>query len=582
MTRVKAKHDVEVLEKCPTGIKGLDEITKGGLPRGRPTLICGGAGSGKTLFAMEFLMRGALDYGEPGVFMTFEETPEDLAKNFISLGFDIHDIISRGLIAMDHVKIERNEIEETGEYDLEGLFIRLGSAIDSIGAKRVVLDTIEALFAGLSNAAIIRAELRRLFHWLKDRGMTAIVTGERGDKLLTRYGLEEYVADCVIFLDFRIEEQISTRRLRIVKYRGSSHGSDEYPFLIDESGLSILPITSLGLDYPVSSERISTGIPKLDTMLGEKGFYRGSTILVSGTAGTGKTSLAATFAEAACRRGEHCLYFAFEESPSQIIRNMSSIGMDLTRWVKKGLLKFHSARPSLYGLEMHLLTFHKVIKEFNPQVFIVDPISNLSAAGTQSEVKSILTRLLDYLKMKNISTFLTDLTHFTGSLEHTSEEVSSLIDTWLLLRDIELNGERNRGLYILKSRGMAHSNQIQEFLLTNQGIGLIDIYTGSGEVLTGSARAAQDAGEKASELASRREADRRLREQERKRNALETKIAALRAEFDVETQEVHLMAEEEQKRQAVQVEDRLEMAHLRKGEPSAPQAKRLKKKRKGE
>jgi circadian clock protein KaiC len=417
---------------------------------------------------------------------------------------------------------------------------------------------------------------------LKDRGMTAIVTGERGDKLLTRYGLEEYVADCVIFLDFRIEEQISTRRLRIVKYRGSSHGSDEYPFLIDESGLSILPITSLGLDYPVSSERISTGVPRLDAMFDGKGFYRGSTILVSGTAGTGKTSLAATFAEAACRRGERCLYFAFEESPSQIIRNMSSIGMDLTRWVKKGLLKFHSARPSLYGLEMHLLTFHKVIKEFNPQVFIVDPISNLSAAGTQSEVKSILTRLLDYLKMKNISTFLTDLTHFTGSLEHTSEEVSSLIDTWLLLRDIELNGERNRGLYILKSRGMPHSNQIQEFLLTNQGIGLIDIYTGSGEVLTGSARAAQDAGEKASELASRREADRRLREQERKRNALETKIAALRAEFDVETQEVHLMAEEEQKRQAVQVEDRLEMAHLRKGKPSAPQAKRLKKKRKGE
>ncbi|MDP1991902.1 MAG: circadian clock protein KaiC [Syntrophales bacterium] len=576
---VKVKHAVDVLEKCPTGIKGLDEITKGGLPRGRPTLICGGAGSGKTLFAMEFLMRGAMDYGEPGVFMTFEETPEDLAKNFISLGFDIHDFMSRGLIAMDHVKIERNEIEETGEYDLEGLFIRLGSAIDSIGAKRVVLDTIEALFAGLSNAAIIRAELRRLFHWLKDRGMTAIVTGERGDKLLTRYGLEEYVADCVIFLDFRIEEQISTRRLRIVKYRGSSHGSDEYPFLIDESGLSILPITSLGLDYPVSSERISTGIPKLDTMLGEKGFYRGSTVLVSGTAGTGKTSLAATFAEAACRRGERCLYFAFEESPSQIIRNMSSIGMDLTRWVKKGLLRFHSARPSLYGLEMHLLTFHKVIKEFNPQVFIVDPISNLSAAGTQAEVKSILTRLLDYLKMKDISAFLTDLTHFTGSLEHTSEEVSSLIDTWLLLRDIELNGERNRGLYILKSRGMPHSNQIQEFLLTNQGIGLIDIYTGSGEVLTGSARAAQDAGEKASELASRREADRRLREQERKRNALETKIAALRAEFDVETQEVHLMAEEEQKRQAVQIEDRLEMAHLRKGKPSAPQAKRSKKKR---
>ena len=578
----KKKHDSVVLEKCPTGIKGLDEITKGGLPRGRPTLVCGSAGCGKTLFAMEFLIRGAMDYGETGVFITFEETPEDLAKNFISLGFSLPDMMARGLIAMDHVYIERSVVAETGEYDLEGLFIRLGNAIDSIGAKRVVLDTIEALFSGLSNAAILRAELRRLFHWLKDRGVTAIVTGESGDKTLTRYGLEEYVADCVIFLDFRIVEQISTRRMRIVKYRGSSHGADEYPFLIDEGGLSILPITSLGLDYPVSSERISTGIPKLDTMLGGKGFYRGSTILVSGTAGTGKTSMSATFAAAACLRGERCLYFAFEESPSQIIRNMNSIGIDLARWVKKGLLKFHAARPSLYGLEMHLLTFHKVIEEFKPQVFIVDPISNLSAAGTSSEVKSILTRLVDYLKMKNISTFLTDLTHFIGSLEHTSEEISSLIDTWLLLRDIELNGERNRGLYILKSRGMSHSNQIQEFLLTNRGIGLIDIYTGAGQVLTGSARATQEAGEKASDLARWREVDRRLREQERKKNALEAKITALRAEFDVETQEVHLMAEEEQKRQAVQAEDRLDMAHLRKGKPSAPQALRSKKKRKGE
>ncbi|WP_435549646.1 KaiC family protein [Desulfobacterium sp. N47] len=578
MTAVKAKHNVDVLEKCPTGIKGLDEITKGGLPRGRPTLICGSAGCGKTLFAMEFLMRGAMDYGEPGVFMTFEETPEDLAKNFISLGFNLPDMISRGLIATDHVVIERSEIEETGEYDLEGLFIRLETAIDSIGAKRVVLDTIEVLFSGLSNAGIIRAELRRLFHWLKDRGVTAIVTGERGDKMLTRYGLEEYVADCVILLDFRIDEQLSTRRLRIVKYRGSSHGSDEYPFLIDEGGLSILPITSLGLDYPVSKERIATGVPKLDTMLDGKGFYRGSTILVSGTAGTGKTSLSATFADAACLRGERCLYFAFEESPSQIIRNMGSIGLDLTRWVKKGLLKFYSARPSLYGLEMHLLTFHKVIEEFDPQVFIVDPISNLSSAGTAAEVKSILTRLIDFTKMKKISTFLTDLTHFTGSLEHTSEEISSLIDTWLLLRDIELNGERNRGLYILKSRGMAHSNQIQEFLLTNHGISLIDIYTGSGEILTGSARATQKAEEKASELARRFEVDSKLREQERKRKVLEEKIAAIRAEFDAESEELYLIAEEEKKRQAVLSEDRLEMAHLRKGNPSDSKAKRPKKK----
>jgi len=565
---VKKEHNDAVLEKCPTGIKGLDEITRGGLPRGRPTLICGGAGCGKTLFAMEFLVRGARDYGEPGVFMTFEETPEDLAKNFVSLGFDLPGMTSRGLIAMDHVKIERNEVEETGDYDLEGLFIRLGNAIDAIGAKRVVLDTIEVLFSGLSNAAIVRAELRRLFGWLKDRGMTAIVTGESGNRLLTRYGLEEYVADCVIFLDFRIVEQISTRRLRIIKYRGTAHGADEYPFLIDETGLSILPITSLGLDYPVSDERISTGVAKLDDMLAGKGFFRGSTVLVSGTAGTGKTSLAATFADAACRRGERCLFFAFEESPRQIIRNMGSIGLDLDRWVKKDMLRFHSARPSLYGLEMHLVTFHKAIAGFNPQVFVVDPISNLTNAGTTSEVKSILTRLIDYLKMNKISTFLTDLTHFGGSLEHTSEEISSLIDTWLLLRDIELQGERNRGLYILKSRGMAHSNQIQEFLITNQGIDLIDVYTGSGEVLTGSARAVQKAGETALEQARRHETARRLREQERKRKALETKIAALRAEFEVETEEAQLITEEEEKRQAVMMEDRLAMAHHRKGKPS--------------
>ena len=577
----KKKREAVVLEKCMTGIKGLDEITKGGLPKGRPTLICGSAGCGKTLFVMEFLMRGAMDFGEPGVFMTFEESPDDLAKNFISLGFDLNDMMARGLIATDHVYIERSEIEETGEYDLEGLFIRLGSAIDSVGAKRVVLDTIEALFSGLSNAAIIRAELRRLFHWLKERGVTAVVTGESGDRMLTRYGLEEYVADCVILLDFRIDEQISTRRLRIVKYRGASHGADEYPFLIDEGGLSILPITSLGLDYAVSSERVSTGVPRLDAMLDGKGFYRGSTILASGTAGTGKTSMSATFADAACRRGERCLYFAFEESPNQIIRNMGSIGIDLAQWVKNGLLKFHSARPSLYGLEMHLVTFHKVIDEFKPQVFIIDPISNLSAAGTVSEVKSILTRLIDYLKLKQITTFLTDLTHFGGSLEHTSEEISSLIDTWLLLRDIELKGERNRGLYILKSRGMAHSNQIQEFLLTNRGIDLIDIYTGAGEVLTGSARAAQEAGEKANELMARREAQRRLREQERKRNALETKIAALRAEFDVEAEEVQLIAEEEQIRQTVLAEDRLRMAHLRKGNPSVPRTFGSKKNKKG-
>jgi circadian clock protein KaiC len=566
---VKAKHDLAGVEKCPTGIRGLDEITNGGLPKGRPTLICGGAGCGKTLCAMEFLMHGAMKYGEPGVFMTFEETPQDLAKNFFSLGFDLPEMMSRGLIETDHVRITRGEIEETGEYDLEGLFIRIGAAIDAVGAKRIVLDTIEALFSELPNATILRAELRRLFLWLKERGVTAIVTGESGDKTLTRYGLEEYVADCVILLDFRIVEQIATRRLRIVKYRGSAHGADEYPFLIDETGISVLPITSLGLDYPVSKEHISTGVPKLDAMLGGKGFFRGSTILLSGTAGTGKTSLSATFADAACRRGERCLCFAFEESPRQIIRNMESIGLDLDQWVKKGLLKFHSARPTLCGLEMHLVTFHKMIEAFKPHIFIVDPISNLINAGTAPEVKSVLTRLIDYLKMKKISTFLTDLTRFGSSLERTSEEISSLIDTWLLLKDIELKGERNRGIYILKSRGMVHSNQIQEFLITNLGIDLVDIYTGSGEALTGSARAAQEAQEKALEMERLYEADRIGRHQERKRKTLDAKIAALRAEFEGESEELVFLNGEEKKRQKVAAQEQLRMKNLRKGKLAA-------------
>ncbi len=389
---------VIALEKCPTGIAGFDEVSSGGLPKGRPTLICGTAGCGKTMLAMEFLLRGAIQYKEPGVFVSFEETPKDLAQNFASLGYDLNDLVARKLIAMDHVYIERSEIEETGEYDLEGLFIRLAHAIDSIKAKRIVLDTIESLFSGLSNEGILRAELRRLFHWLKDRGITAVITGESGEKTLTRYGLEEYVADCVILLDFRVREQISTRRLRIIKYRGSSHGADEYPFLIEKTGISILPVTSLGLEHTVSNERISSGIPRLDSMLAGKGFYRGSTILISGTAGTGKTSFANKFVEAACRRGERCLYLAFEESADQIIRNMKSIGTDLAPWVKKGRLKFHASRPSLYGLEMHLVTIHNLIAEFKPQIVIVDPVSNLTAVGSSVEVKSVLTRLFDYLK----------------------------------------------------------------------------------------------------------------------------------------------------------------------------------------
>lgn len=564
-----AKHSREaILEKCPTGISGFDEISNGGLPKGRPSLICGSAGCGKTVLAMEFLLRGAIQYKEPGVFVSFEETPKDLAENFASLGYDLNDLIARKLIAMDHVYIERSEIEETGEYDLEGLFIRLAHAIDSIKAKRIVLDTIESLFSGLSNEGILRAELRRLFHWLKDRGITAVITGESGEKSITRYGLEEYVADCVILLDFRVREQISTRRLRIIKYRGSSHGADEYPFLIERTGISILPVTSLGLEHTVSSERISSGIPRLDSMLAGKGFYRGSTILISGTAGTGKTSFANKFVEAACRRGERCLYLAFEESANQIIRNMKSIGTDLAPWVKKGTLKFHASRPSLYGLEMHLVTIHNLIAEFKPRIVIVDPVSNLTAVGSSVEVKSVLTRLFDYLKSAHVTPLLTDLVHFGHNLESTNEEISSLIDTWILLRDIEINGERNRGLYILKSRGMAHSNQIREVLLSDRGIELLNVYLGTGGVLTGSARAAQEAQEKAEARDYQRDVDRKMREQERKRKVLEAKIEGLRAEFDMESEELRFMAADEKKKRNGVISERAEMARLRKADRS--------------
>lgn len=574
-----AKHQrAVVLEKCPTGIRGFDEVSSGGLPKGRSTLICGSAGCGKTVLAMEFLLRGAIQFKEPGVFVSFEETPKDLAQNFASLGYDLNDMIARKLIAMDHVYIKRSEIEETGEYDLEGLFIRLAHAIDSIKAKRIVLDTIESLFSGFSNVGILRAEFRRLFHRLKDRGITAIVTGESGEKTLTRYGLEEYVADCVILLDFRVREQISTRRLRIIKYRGSSHGADEYPFLIENTGISILPVTSLGLEHTVSNERIASGITRLDNMLAGKGFYRGSTILISGTAGTGKTSFAAKFTESACRRGERCLYFAFEESADQIIRNMKSIGTDLAPWVKKGKLKFHASRPSLYGLEMHLVTIHNLIAEFKPQIVIVDPVSNLTAVGSSVEVKSVLTRLFDYLKASHVTTLLTDLVHFGNNLESTNEEISSLIDTWILLRDIEINGERNRGLYILKSRGMAHSNQIREVLLSDRGIELVDVYLGPGGVLTGSARAAQEAKEHGEARYYQHEADRMMREHERKRKVLEAKIEGMRAEFNMESEELRFMAAHEKKKRNGVIADRAEMGRLRKADRSKGSRKEGKKK----
>ena len=547
------------LPKAPTGIQGLDEVTDGGLPRGRPTLICGGAGCGKTLMSIEFLVRGATEYGEPGVLMVFEETADELAKNVRSLGFDLQELIEKKKLIIDFVRVERNEIEETGDYDLEGLFVRLNHAIDSIGARRVALDTIETLFSGLSNEAILRAELRRLFRWLKDKGVTAVITGERGEGSLTRHGLEEYVSDCVILLDHRIIDQISTRRLRVVKYRGSVHGTNEYPFLIDENGINILPITSMGLQHEVSNERVPTGVPRLDAMLGGKGYYRGSTVLISGTAGSGKTSLAAHFIDAACERGERCLYFAYEESPNQISRNMRSIGIDLDRWVKKGLLRFHATRSTLYGLEMHLVTAYKLIREFKPEFVVLDPIGNLTLAGSESDTTSMLTRLMDFLKTHKITALWTNLTS-GDEQEKTDVGISSLVDTWLLLRGIELDGERNRALYVLKSRGMAHSNQIREFLLTDHGIELTDIYLGPEGVLTGSARQAQEAKESAEALAREQEIAARRRELERKRRALEARITAMRKEFEADEEEAKRIIVESQKREDVFSHDKQKMA----------------------
>lgn len=555
-----------LLSKAPTGIQGLDEITGGGLPKGRPSLICGSAGCGKTLLAMEFLVRGATQFNEPGVFMAFEETIKDLTRNVASLGFDLDSLVADKKIVLDFVYIERSEIEETGEYDLEGLFIRLNQAIDSIGAKRVVLDTIESLFAGLPNPLILRAELRRLFRWLKDKGVTAIITGERGDESLTRQGLEEYVSDCVIVLDHRVCDQTSSRRLRVVKYRGSTHGTDEYPFLIDEDGFSVLPITSLGLQHEVSTDRISTGITRLDAMLGNAGYYRGSSVLVSGTAGTGKSSLAAHFCDAACRRGERALYFAFEESPSQIIRNMRSIGIDLEPWVNKGLLRFQATRPAFAGLEMQLTMMHKTVNTFKPDAVIVDPLNGFIIGDNETSVKSMLMRLADFLKTKQITSLFTSLTAGGAPLGVTDVAISAMIDTWLVLRDIEIGGERNRGLSILKSRGMPHSNQIRECLLTDHGMELCEVYVGAGGVLTGSARLAQEAQEQALKLTRKQEVERRQLELESKRRALEAQIEAMRAEFDVQEAEAMKIIGQEQAQALQLVLERAEMGQSRKAD----------------
>jgi circadian clock protein KaiC len=557
-------------EKVPSGIKGLDDITRGGLPKGRPSLISGGPGCGKTLFAMEFIARGITEYNEPGVFVAFEEKIDDLKKNFVSMGFDLDELVRKKKLILDHITIDRSEIEETGEYDLEGLFIRLGSMIDEIGAKRIAIDTLEAIFSGFCNEAILRSELRRLFLWMKDRGITAVVTGERGDRTITKYGLEEYVADCVITLDHRVVNQIATRRMRIVKYRGSVHGTDEYPFLISSDGISVLPITSMSLTHIASKERISSGIPRLDTMLGVKGFYRGSSILVSGQAGTGKTSIAATFVYAAAKRGEKSLLLIFEESESQYVRNMKSIGMDFEPLVKKGLVKFNAVRPTAYSLEMHLSMMLNLIDSFKPRVLAVDPISNLYPVGDDIQVRSMLMRLIDYAKSLQITGMFTNLSNDAGegayALEPTEMHVSSLMDAWLILKNVEGNGERNRAFSIIKSRGMAHSNQLREFVLSDKGIELLDVYKGSEGVLFGSARMAQTGREDADRIRRNEEIERKQRELDTRRTVMENEIAVLKAKFAREEDEMRTVIGQEVYREKAAESAKKEIASQRKAD----------------
>ena len=545
-TKKRSAPEPKMIKKARTGIRGFDEITYGGLPEGRPTLICGGPGAGKTMLAAEILVCGATECGEPGVFMMFEETSDDLTTNVRSLGFDLDELVAQKKVVIDYVSIERREIEETGEYDLEGLFIRLGYAIDTIGARRVVLDTLEALFSGLPNHAILRAELRRLFRWLKDRNITAVITAERGENMLTRYGIEEYVSDCVILLDNRITDQVSTRRMRIVKYRGSAHGTNEYPFLIGDRGFTVMPITSVGLDHKAPTEIISTGVPHLDEMFGGGGVYRGSSILVTGAAGTGKSSLAASFVHAACKRGERAVLFVYEESQDQVLRNMRSIGVDLSKFVKNGLLQIHASRPTLQGLEQHLVTMYDTIKGFDPHVVVVDPITDLGGISELAEVKPTLIRLVDFMKRRGITTCFTSLVSGTGDSVQDAPQVnvSSLMDTWILLRNTEFNGERNRTLFVLKSRGMSHSNQIREFVMSGEGISLVDVYQGADKVLTGTARVAQEQRETAEKGLRAREMQRRLAHIELKKKEIAAQRAALEAEELAAAREAELLTAE--------------------------------------
>jgi circadian clock protein KaiC len=522
--------ELKELSKTPTGILGFDEITGGGVPRGRPTLLCGAAGCGKTLFAMTFLVCGAEKNDEPGVFMSFEERPDDLASNVASLGYDLDRLVREKRLVIDYVKLDRSQIEEAGDYDLEGLFVRLDYGIKQVGAKRVVLDTIETLFSSFTDTGLLRAELCRLFDWLKTSGVTAIITCERGEGQLTRYGLEEYISDCVVLLDNWVVDQVTTRRLRVVKYRGSAHGTNEYPFLIDEQGISVFPVTSAGLDHKTSDEVVSSGITQLDAMFDRRGYFRGSSILISGLAGTGKTTFASSFIDSCCRKGEKCLYFAFEESPRQIVRNMESIGLDLEQHLTSGMLRFEAARPSLYGVEMHLAKMHRDISLFKPTIVVIDPIS--AFRGPATEVNSILLRLIDLLKSHGITALFTSLSSVDETMDDTDHGISSLMDKWLSLSNTSSDGERNRVLYVLKARGMGHSNQLREYQITSDGIKVIPAYIGAAGVLTGSARVTQEASEREHAAAALSEAETRIRVQKRAREIVERQIEDMRAELE--------------------------------------------------
>lgn len=574
----RAPQTSEPLAKAPTGIQGFDDVAGGGLPRGRATLVCGGPGSGKTLFGMEFLVRGAATYDEPGLFVAFEESPAELITNVVSFGMDVPGLVAGGKLAVEHIRVAPGELRQTGGYDLEGLFIRLDHLVRSVGARRIVLDTLDTLFSGFSDLAILRGELNRLFRWLKDRGLTVVITGERGaGEQLTRHGLEEYVSDCVIVLEQRVFERNMTRHLRILKYRGSSHGGNEYPFLIYEKGISVVPLSSVRLDHQVSSERVSLGVGRLDALLGGAGVFRGSSVLVTGSAGTGKSSIAALAAEASCKRGERCLYFAFEESPSQIERNMRSIGIDLRPWVEKGLLRFSASRPTIYGLEMHLIAMHQQVEAFAPKLVVVDPISNLSAVGSPYDVRAMLMRLVDYLKSRQTTVIFLSLTPRDQPAEHQALHVSSLMDTWLLLEFTSASGERTRSIHVVKSRGTAHSNQLREFILSDRGVELCDVYVGPAGVLTGTARRTQERLEEREAEARARRAACLEQEIERRRAHVQSKIEELTA--DLTADEARLRDEIAQEKLAAEgvLRDRREMAHMRRADtpvkaPPEPEA----------